>query len=66
MFFYDFGNNPECEWLIDSIEDHSFTGNSITFHVLWETGEITCEPLCNCKDLAALDRYLELHGMIKW
>jgi hypothetical protein len=62
-FFYDFGDDPEHEWLVDSIVDHSFTGNSI---ILWETGEITCEPLHNCKDLAALDRYLELHGVITW
>jgi hypothetical protein len=65
-FFYDFGDDPEREWLVDSIVDHSFTGNSITFHILWETGEITREPLRNCKDLAALDRYLELHGVITW
>jgi hypothetical protein len=57
-FFYDFGDDPEREWLVDSIVDHSFTGNSIIFHILWETGEIMCEPLRNCKDLAALDRTL--------
>jgi hypothetical protein len=66
MFFYDFSNDPEREWLVDSIADHTFTGGSITFHVLWETGETTHEPLCNCKDLEALDRYLELHGATTW
>ena len=65
-FFYDFGDDPEREWLVDSIVDHMFTGNSITFDVLWETGETTREPLRNCKDLAALDRYLELHGVPTW
>jgi hypothetical protein len=65
-FFYDFGDDLECEWLVDSIVDHTFTGGSITFHVLWETGETTCEPLHNCKDLEALDRYLELHGVTTW
>jgi hypothetical protein len=40
-FFYDFGNDPEREWLVDSIVDHTFTGNSIKFYVLWETGKIT-------------------------
>jgi hypothetical protein len=55
MFFYDFGDYPEREWLVESIVDHTFTGGSITFHVLWETGETTCKPLCNCKDLEALD-----------
>ena len=60
-FFYDFGDDPEQEWLVDSIVDHSFTGNSIIFHVLWDTGEITREPYRNCKELSALDKYLELH-----
>jgi hypothetical protein len=26
-------------------------------------GDITWEPLDNCKQLEALDRYLELHGV---
>src|SRR5271168_1401348 len=65
-FFYDFGDDPEREWLVDSIVDHTFTGNSITFHVLWEMGEVTHEPLRHCKDLATLDRYLELHGATAW
>jgi hypothetical protein len=65
-FLYDFGDDPEREWLVDSIVDHAFTGNSIKFHVLWETGEITREPLRNCQDLAALDKYYELHGVTNW
>jgi len=66
MFFYDFGDDPEREWTVDSIVGHRFIGNSIEFDVLWETREITWEPLQNCKDLAALDRYLELHHSSKW
>jgi hypothetical protein len=27
-FFYNFGDNPEREWLVDSIVDHKFTNNS--------------------------------------
>jgi hypothetical protein len=65
-FFYDFGDDPEREWLVDSIVNHTFTGNSIIFHVLWETGETTREPLRNCKELAALDKYYELHGVHDW
>ena len=65
-FFYNFGNEPEREWLIDSLVDHKFTGNSIQFDVLWETGETTCEPLTHCKELTALDHYLELHGVMGW
>jgi hypothetical protein len=33
-FFYDFGDDPEREWLVDSIVDHKFTNNSIQFDVL--------------------------------
>jgi hypothetical protein len=62
-FFYDFGNNPEREWLVNSIVDHKFTNNSIQFDILWDTGETTCEPLSHCKDLTALDNYLELHSV---
>jgi hypothetical protein len=65
-FFYDFGDDPEREWLVDSIVDHKFTNNLIQFDVLWETGETTREPLSHCKDLSALDNYLELHGVTRW
>jgi hypothetical protein len=44
-FFYDFGNNPEREWLINLIVDYKFTNNSIQFNILWDMGETTCEPL---------------------
>jgi hypothetical protein len=62
-FFYDFGNNPESEWLVNSIVDHKFTNNSNQFNILWDTGETTHEPLSCCKDLTTLDNYLELHGV---
>lgn len=65
-FFYDFGDDPEREWRVDSIVDHHFSGNTINFDVLWETGDITREPYTNCKDLEALDQYLELHGTTCW
>jgi hypothetical protein len=62
-FFYNFSDNPEREWLVDSIVDHKFTNNSIQFDILWDMGETTHEPLSHCKDLSALDNYLELHGV---
>jgi len=65
-FFYDFGDDPEREWLVESIVDHYITGKTVKFDVQWESGEITREPLQNCKELAALDRYLELHGVTHW
>ena len=52
-FFYDFGDDPEREWNVDSIVNHKFTGSTIQFDVLWETGEVTWEPLRNCQELAA-------------
>jgi hypothetical protein len=65
-FFYDFGDDPDREWRVDSITSHEFRGNSIHFYVLWDSGETTVEPYNNCKELAALDHYLELHGATHW
>jgi hypothetical protein len=31
-FFYDFGDNPKREWLLNSIVNHKFTNNSIQFN----------------------------------
>ena len=50
-FFYDFGNKPEREWLVDSLVNHKFTGNSIQFDVLWETGETTHSLNTNLTEL---------------
>jgi hypothetical protein len=49
-FFYDFGNNPKKEWLVDSIVDHKFTNNSIHqfLNLCWychETVNCTTEKL---------------------
>ena len=65
-FFYDFGDDPDREWLVEAIVDHEFVGNTIYFHIQWDMGETTCEPYQNCKDLEALDRYLKLHGATNW
>lgn len=61
--FYDFGMPDEAEWLVDEILAHQWEGNEMKFHVKWNLGNTTWEPLSTCKDLAALDRYLELHGV---
>lgn len=65
-FFYDFGDDPDWEWLVDSIVSHKFSRNSISFYVLWDTGKTTREPYHNCAKLAALDKYLKLHGVTTW
>ena len=63
---YNFGDDPDKEWNVDSIVSHKHTSNSILFDVQWDTGETTRELYNNCKELEALDRYLELHGIKHW
>lgn len=64
--FYDFGDAEDNEWLVDEILAHSWNGNSPEFLVQWNLGDTTWEPYSECKDLAALDRYLELLGIQDW
>ena len=37
-------------------------GNTIEFLINWNLGNSTWELHAHCKDLEALDEYLELHG----
>ena len=60
--FYDFGNNEDQEWLVEEILAHKWTNNNLELQVKWTLGDITWEPLSSCKDLEALDVYLELWG----
>ena len=60
--FYDFGNNEDQEWLVEEILAHKWTNNNLKFQVKWTLGDVTWEPLSSCKDLDALDVYLELRG----
>ena len=60
---YDFGNNKDQEWLIEEILAHKWTNNDLEFQVKWMVGDITWEPLSSCKELEALDNYLELQGV---
>ena len=61
--FYDFGYNEDEEWQVDDILAHRWLSGKLTLLVLWSTGDQTWEPIENCNELAALDRYLELHGV---
>ena len=61
--YYDFGNDDEQEWLVEEILDHAWRGRQLELQVLWTLGDKTWEPLQNCKDLVALDDYLELQGV---
>ena len=60
--FYNFGNDKDQEWLIKEILAHKWTNNNLELQVKWMLGDVTWEPLCSCKDLEALDVYLELRG----
>ena len=55
------GNPDDAEWLINKITAHRWMGNTIEFLVNC-LGNSTWEPHVHCKDLDALDEYLELHG----
>ena len=61
--YYDFGDAEDNEWLVDEILAHQWNKNSVLFLVQWNLGNMTWEPYSKCKDLTALDRYLELLGI---
>jgi len=61
--YYDFGDAEDNEWLVDDILAHQWNGNKVSFLVQWNLGDTTWEPYSECKELAALDRYLELLGI---
>ena len=61
--YYDFGDAEDNEWLVDDILAHQWKGNKVSFLVQWNLGDTTWESYSQCKDLAALDRYLELLGI---
>ena len=61
--YYDFGDTEDNEWLVDDIIAHQWKGNNVSFLVQWNLGDTIWEPYAECKELAALDRYLELLGI---
>ena len=63
MIYYDFGNNEDQEWLGEEILGNKWTNNDLEFQVKWTAGDVIWEPLSSCKELEALDSYLELRGV---
>ena len=64
---YDFGTSGEQEWFVDKIVGHKWVGpKKVEYQVRWSLGDTTWEPHTNCNQLAALDRYLELHGVTNY
>ncbi|PBK70533.1 hypothetical protein ARMSODRAFT_847518, partial [Armillaria solidipes] len=61
---YDFGTPDNAEWFVDEIVGHKRDDEGkLMYHVRWSLGDTTWEPHSNCKELAALDRYLEMMGV---
>ena len=64
--FYDIGNDDDQEWFIKEIIAHRWEGDkNLSLQVCWTLGDVTWEPYNICKDLEALDRYLELRGVTR-
>ena len=63
--FYDFGQDDKQEWLVEEITSHQWSNSKELELVVmrWTLGSTTWEPLASCKDLKALDLYLELQGI---
>ena len=61
--YYNFGDNDEQEWFINEILAHKWANNDLELQVKWTLGDVTWEPISSCKDLEALDKYLELRGI---
>jgi hypothetical protein len=58
---YVFGEVDNQEWFVDKIIVHQWVDDKILeFQVRWTLGDITWEPLAECKELEALSIYLEL------
>jgi hypothetical protein len=58
--YYDFGTPDDQEWLVDEIVAHKWDKNKLSFQVRWNLGDTTWETNKTCKDLQALDAYLDL------
>ena len=62
--YYDFGAADEHEWFVDEILAHRWVDSTgLELQVHGTLGNVTWEPLASCKELAALDEYLQLCGV---
>ena len=60
--YYNFSPTDEHKWFVNEILAHQWVNKKdLEFQVRWTLGDITWEPKASCKDLEALDAYLELH-----
>ncbi|KIK12943.1 hypothetical protein PISMIDRAFT_119936, partial [Pisolithus microcarpus 441] len=51
------------DWLVDEIMAHQWMNNKVELLIKWNLRDMTWEPVSNCKELEALDRYLKLQGI---
>ena len=64
MFLFYHNKDNEQEWLVEDITSHHWSNSKeLELEVRWTLGDTTWEPLASCKDLEALDLYLELQGI---
>ena len=62
--YYDFGSTDKPEWFVDEILAHHWISpNALELQIHWTLRDVMWEPLAECKELEALDKYLELHGV---
>jgi hypothetical protein len=62
--YYDFGTPDDQEWLVEEILAHTWDKDQLKFQVHWNLGDTTWEPHAACKDLQALDDYLQLFDVV--
>ena len=61
--YYDFSPADKHKWFVNKILTHRWMNKKdLEFQVWWTLGDVTWEPKASCKDLEALDVYLELRG----
>lgn len=60
---YGFGTPTNAEWLVEEICDHKGKGKTLRFHVKWNLGEDTWEPLEHIDECTELDQYLDTQGV---
>ena len=64
--YYNFGDAEDNEWLVGDILTHYWEENKVSFLLQWNLRDTTWEPYSTCKELTALDQYLELLGIDNW
>ena len=62
--YYDFGAADKPEWFVNKILGHRWVNQSKwELQVCWTLGDMMWEPLMECKELQALDKYLDLYSV---